>query len=108
MVDGQQANLAAYGREEVGQFVNDGRAFQAWVQSDGWVIDFMAPSWTSSLKWMSTTGTFRAACGNAPCRPVFGARRDPAGVRVPASRCPDIRPDRPSHGHCALVNQQMC
>ena len=43
MVDEQQANVVVYGRKEGGVFVNDADAFHAWVQCDGWLIDFMAP-----------------------------------------------------------------
>lgn len=43
MVDEQRANVAVYGREENGIFVNNETAFHAWVECDGWLIDFMAP-----------------------------------------------------------------
>jgi Protein of unknown function (DUF2026) len=43
MVDEQKANVVVYGREEDGIFVNDKDAFHAWVECDGWLIDFMAP-----------------------------------------------------------------
>ena len=43
MVDEQKANVVVYGREEDGVFVNDEDAFHAWVDCDGWLIDFMAP-----------------------------------------------------------------
>ena len=43
MVDDDQAHVAVYGREENGTYVNDERAFHAWVECDGWLIDFMAP-----------------------------------------------------------------
>ena len=43
MVDEQKANVVVYGREENGAFVNDKDAFHAWVDCNGWLIDFMAP-----------------------------------------------------------------
>lgn len=43
MLDEQKANVMVYGREEDGVFVNDKDAFHAWVECDGWLIDFMAP-----------------------------------------------------------------
>ncbi|AMO95522.1 hypothetical protein CFter6_2856 [Collimonas fungivorans] len=43
MVDEQQANVVVYGRDENGIFVNNETAFHAWVECDGWLIDFMAP-----------------------------------------------------------------
>jgi hypothetical protein len=43
MVDEQLANVVVYGRDENGIFVNDEKAFHAWVECDGWLIDFMAP-----------------------------------------------------------------
>lgn len=43
MVDEPLARVAVYGRKEGGVFVNDGTAFHAWVECEGWLIDFMAP-----------------------------------------------------------------
>lgn len=43
MVDQEKASVLVYGREEDGAFVNDEDAFHAWVECDGWLIDFMAP-----------------------------------------------------------------
>lgn len=43
MVDEQKANVVVYGREEDGVFVSGREAFHAWVECDGWLIDFMAP-----------------------------------------------------------------
>ena len=43
MVNEQNANVAVYGRNEDGAFVNNETAFHAWVECDGWLIDFMAP-----------------------------------------------------------------
>jgi hypothetical protein len=43
MVDEQSANVVVYGREEGGVFVNDNNAFHAWVECNGWLVDFMAP-----------------------------------------------------------------
>ena len=39
----QQSSLVVYGRLEDGAFVNDENAFHAWIECDGWLIDFMAP-----------------------------------------------------------------
>lgn len=43
MVDEPNANVVVYGRQEESAFVNDEKAFHAWVECDGWLIDFMAP-----------------------------------------------------------------
>lgn len=43
MVDEERANVVVYGREEDGIFLNNETAFHAWVECDGWLIDFMAP-----------------------------------------------------------------
>lgn len=50
MVDEQRANVVVYGRDENGVFVNDEKAFHAWVECDGWLIDFMAPIMGVSLR----------------------------------------------------------
>lgn len=43
MVNEQRANVVMYGRVESGALVKDEKAFHAWVECDGWLIDFMAP-----------------------------------------------------------------
>lgn len=43
MVDEQKANVVVYGREVNGAWVSEPKAFHAWVECDGWLIDFMAP-----------------------------------------------------------------
>lgn len=50
MVDEQNLNVIVYGREEGGAFVNDKKAFHAWVECDGWLIDFMAPIMGNGLR----------------------------------------------------------
>lgn len=50
MVDEQRANVVVYGRDENGIFVNDEKAFHAWVECDGWLIDFMAPIMGAALR----------------------------------------------------------
>lgn len=42
-VDEQQPNVVIYGRNENGCFQSDEKAFHAWVECNGWLIDFMAP-----------------------------------------------------------------
>lgn len=42
-LDEHKANFVIYGRVEDGEFVDDKYAFHAWVECDGWLIDFMAP-----------------------------------------------------------------
>lgn len=42
-VDKQRPNVVVYGRIENGYFVSDETAFHAWVECDGWLIDFMTP-----------------------------------------------------------------
>jgi hypothetical protein len=43
MVDEQRANVVVYCRYEDGILVDNETAFHAWVECDGWLIDFMAP-----------------------------------------------------------------
>ncbi|WP_050479133.1 DUF2026 family protein [Herbaspirillum rhizosphaerae] len=43
MVHEEKTNVLVYGRKEDGNFVFDRDAFHAWVECDGWLIDFMAP-----------------------------------------------------------------
>jgi hypothetical protein len=50
MVDEAKANVVLYGREENGVFVSDESAFHAWVECDGWLVDFMAPIMRESLR----------------------------------------------------------
>jgi Protein of unknown function (DUF2026) len=50
MVDEQRANVAIYGREENGVWVSDESAFHAWVECDGWLIDFMAPIMGTAMR----------------------------------------------------------
>lgn len=50
MVDEAKANVVLYGRDEDGVFVSDEEAFHAWVECDGWLIDFMAPILRESLQ----------------------------------------------------------
>jgi hypothetical protein len=50
MVDESRANVVIYGRNENGHFVNDKNAFHAWVECNGWLIDFMSPIMGISLQ----------------------------------------------------------
>jgi hypothetical protein len=50
MVDERAPNVVVYGREEEGAFVNDHQAFHAWVECNGWLIDFMAPIMGTALR----------------------------------------------------------
>jgi Protein of unknown function (DUF2026) len=50
MVDEQNSRVIVYGREEGGAFVNDIKAFHAWVECDGWLIDFMTPIMGNGLQ----------------------------------------------------------
>lgn len=43
MVNEEHAQVVVYGRGRDGFFVGESDAFHAWVQCDGWMIDFMAP-----------------------------------------------------------------
>lgn len=43
MVHEATAQVAIYGMEENGEWVYDSNGFHAWVECDGWLIDFMAP-----------------------------------------------------------------
>lgn len=50
MVDEEKANVVLYGREEGDVFNSDESAFHAWVECDGWLVDFMAPIMGVSLE----------------------------------------------------------
>ena len=50
MVDEACSRMVVYGREQDGLFVGDSEAFHAWVQCDGWMIDFMAPIMDEALR----------------------------------------------------------
>lgn len=43
MVNEQKANVVVYGREVDGEWGSEPKAFHAWVECDGLLIDFMAP-----------------------------------------------------------------
>ncbi|MDZ5459275.1 DUF2026 family protein [Azohydromonas lata] len=43
MVDEEKDSVVVYGREEEDKFVCDENGFHAWVECNGWMIDFMAP-----------------------------------------------------------------
>jgi hypothetical protein len=43
MVDEASAKVVVYGRQEGDEWVYDADGFHAWVECDGWLIDFMAP-----------------------------------------------------------------
>lgn len=43
MVNEKNASVLTYGREMDGEWVADSKAFHAWIECDGWLIDFMAP-----------------------------------------------------------------
>lgn len=43
MVDSQASSVLFYGRMEEGVMVHDAKAFHAWTECDGWLIDFMSP-----------------------------------------------------------------
>lgn len=50
MLDEHKANVVVYGRVEDGVFSDDKHAFHAWVECDGWLIDFMAPIMGAALQ----------------------------------------------------------
>ena len=50
MVDEKKANVAVYGRQEDGEWVYDTNGFHAWVECNGWLVDFMAPIMGVALK----------------------------------------------------------
>lgn len=43
MVDEKKANVVVYGRKQNDEWVYDSNGFHAWVECNGWLIDFMAP-----------------------------------------------------------------
>lgn len=43
-------NTIVYGRRENGRFLSDEDGFHAWVECDGWHIDFMAPLFSSAYR----------------------------------------------------------
>lgn len=50
MVDEATANVVVYGRQEGDGWAYDSEGFHAWVECEGWLIDFMAPIMTVALK----------------------------------------------------------
>jgi hypothetical protein len=55
MVNEKAANVVVYGREEDGEWVYDSNGFHAWVECDGWLIDFMAPIMGDAFKESGVT-----------------------------------------------------
>lgn len=53
-VDEQRPNVVIYGHNENGYFVSDEKAFHAWVECDGWLIDFMTPIMCVALQQAGT------------------------------------------------------
>lgn len=49
MLDPTTSTVMFYGRRQEDKFVADGDAFHAWVECNGWLIDFMAPIMGRSL-----------------------------------------------------------
>ncbi|GAB2490576.1 DUF2026 domain-containing protein [Comamonas humi] len=43
MADEESALILFYGRQEHGEWICNTEGFHAWVECDGWLIDFMAP-----------------------------------------------------------------
>ncbi|MDR2213811.1 MAG: DUF2026 domain-containing protein [Pseudomonadales bacterium] len=50
MVDEAKESVVVYGRNHNGVVGSDDKAFHAWCQCDGWLIDFMAPIMGVSLR----------------------------------------------------------
>ncbi len=50
MVDEETASVVVYGRLENDEWVYDANGFHAWVECEGWLIDFMAPIMGNALK----------------------------------------------------------
>lgn len=50
MVDENKANIVVYGRHEDGKWIYDSDGFHAWVECNGWLVDFMAPIMGAALK----------------------------------------------------------
>ena len=50
MVDEKRANVVVFGRQENGEWVHDSKGFHAWVECNGWLVDFMAPIMGVALK----------------------------------------------------------
>lgn len=50
MVDEKVGNVAVYGRPDAGGWVHDDCGFHAWIECDGWLVDFMAPIMGVALK----------------------------------------------------------
>jgi hypothetical protein len=50
MVDEAKANVVVYGCQKDGEWIYDSNGFHAWVECDGWLIDFMAPIMGQSLR----------------------------------------------------------
>jgi hypothetical protein len=50
MVNEKERRVVVYGRDREGAFVGESDAFHAWVQCEGWMIDFMAPILGAALR----------------------------------------------------------
>jgi hypothetical protein len=50
MVDEDKASVVVYGRKEGDEWIYDSNGFHAWVECNGWLIDFMAPIMAMALK----------------------------------------------------------
>ena len=50
MVDEAKANVVVYGRQNGDEWIYDSNGFHAWVECNGWLIDFMAPIMGVALK----------------------------------------------------------
>lgn len=50
MVDVLTSTVVVYGRQDGGEWIYDSSGFHAWVQCEGWLIDFMAPIMGTALK----------------------------------------------------------
>ena len=84
MVDEEEANVVVYGREENGERVYDSTGFHAWVECNGWLIDFMAPIMGKSLREDGQRLTYRARCSRSYSR-TAGRIRVPFNTKVSSS-----------------------
>ena len=50
MIDEKNANVLVYGRQEDDRWLYDTDGFHAWVECNGWLVDFMAPILGVALK----------------------------------------------------------
>lgn len=78
MVDETKANVVVYGRLEEGQWVYDADGFHAWVECNGWLVDFMAPIMGMALE---EDGASFGVPRNMLQKPLADRKFDPKAIQ---------------------------